>query len=163
MRVDGARYERGQLILSSLDTEAMRIPYDFKPGEYTLTKTKKKRSNDANSYAWQLMTKIGNILARSKDDVYIDMLKQYGQTGVIKIQNADVDRFTRQMKYVEPHEHLMPEATSRYYRFWLGSSHYSVAEMSSFIDGVVSVAKDMDIETLTHDELSRMKALWVPE
>ena len=40
---------------------------------------RKKRSLDANSYAWVLITKIADIQRTSKDEVYIEMLKRYGQ------------------------------------------------------------------------------------
>lgn len=41
-----------------------------------------------------------------------------------------------------------------------GSSDYDTAEMASFIDGIVSEAKELGIETLTPDELERMKQAW---
>ena len=41
-----------------------------------------------------------------------------------------------------------------------GSSEYNTKEMSDFIDGVVSDAQDLGIETLTPDELKRMKEQW---
>src|SRR5574344_63666 len=57
-----------------------------------LSKWTKKRSLDANAYAWVLMTKIADALTASKatvtkDDVYLDMLKCYGQGGVVKIKD----------------------------------------------------------------------------
>ena len=41
-----------------------------------------------------------------------------------------------------------------------GSSEYNTAEMSHFIDMVVQEAKELGIETLTPDELERMKQAW---
>ena len=47
-----------------------------------------KRSLDANAYAWKLLSLIADTLtlsgcATTKDDLYIEMLKRYGQGGVV--------------------------------------------------------------------------------
>lgn len=41
-------------------------------------KHKKKRSLDANAYAWVLMSKIAAILRTSKEEIYEEMLRRYG-------------------------------------------------------------------------------------
>mgnify|MGYP002522713106 CR=1 FL=1 len=46
---------------------------------------------------------------------------------------------------------------------YIGSSHYDTKEMSDFIDGIVSEAEELGIETETPDELARLKAVWTPE
>ena len=129
-----------------------------------LSKWTKKRSQDANAYAWVLMTKIADALTASKatitkDDVYLDMLKAYGQGGVVKIKDADADKWKRAWKYTEPHEKLTQE-NAQYWRFWIGSSEYDSAEMSVFINGIIEEAKELGIETLAPDELERMMTQW---
>ena len=91
------------------------------------------------------------------------MLKRYGQTGVVKIPNEDVDRFKRQFIYVEEHEKLAPEDRAQYLRFWVGSSHYNTKEMYLFIQGIISDAQELDIETRTPDEIARMMELYERE
>ena len=39
----------------------------------------KKRSLNANAYAWMLIGKIADVVRNSKEEVYIEMLKKYGQ------------------------------------------------------------------------------------
>lgn len=129
-----------------------------------LSKWTKKRSLDANAYAWVLMTKIADALTASKatvtkDDVYLDMLKCYGQGGVVKIKDADAEKWKRAWKYTEPHEKLTQE-NAQYWRFWVGSSEYDSAEMSVFINGIIEEAKELGIETLPPDELERMMTQW---
>ena len=46
------------------------------------------------------------------------------------------------------------------FAFMRGSHTYSTEEMARLIDGTVQEAKDLGIETLTPDELERMKQLW---
>lgn len=41
---------------------------------------RKKRSLNANAYCWKLCTEIGNITRLSKEEVYFNMLKHYGQS-----------------------------------------------------------------------------------
>lgn len=129
-----------------------------------LSKWTKKRSLDANSYAWTIMTKIADALTASgatvtKDDVYLDMLKKYGQGGIAKIKNDDAERWKRTFKYTEPHEKLTEE-NAQYWRWWVGSSDYDSAEMSVFINGIITEADDMGIETLPPRELERMMNQW---
>ena len=58
MRVEAASYADGGLVLRTSDPDARRFAYSFKPGEYELVKAKKRRSLDANAYAWTLIDKI---------------------------------------------------------------------------------------------------------
>jgi hypothetical protein len=44
--------------------------------------------------------------------------------------------------------------------FLRGSHTYDTKEMSRLIDGVVEAAKELGIETLTPEQLERMKAAW---
>ena len=121
---------------------------------------REKRSLDANAYCWCLLGKIADVLRADKNEIYFQMLKKYGQGGVAKIPNNQVDMFKRSWKYHEEHEKLPPEEKAQYFRFWVGSSEYNTQEMSIFIDGIVSEAKELGIETMTPAELSRVKGEW---
>lgn len=161
MKIDGAKIVDGGLLLITADHAARRFVYDFKAGEYEISKAKEKRSLNANAYAWQLMTQIGNALRLSKETVYLDMLKAYGQGGAISVEERFVDNFKRSYKY---HESLgkseLKGKTFEHFRFWVGSSEYNTEEMSVLIDGIVQEAKQLDIETLTPLELARLKDEW---
>ena len=41
-----------------------------------------------------------------------------------------------------------------------GSSDYDTAEMSQFIDGIISECKDQGIQTMTPNEIEEMKQKW---
>lgn len=131
--------------------------------EAKLNKARKKRSLDANAYAWELIGKLADALRKSKDEVYLEMLKSYGQGGVVKIPDSLADNVLRTIKYWEPHENLAPEAKARYYRVWIGSSNYNTYEMSIFIDGIISECREQEIDTRTPDEIALMKARWNDE
>lgn len=161
MRVDKARFTESGLLLETTDPAARRFVYGFKPGEYEISKAKQKRSLNANAYAWQLMTKIADVMRISKEEVYLDMLKSYGQGGAISVQEKFAENFKRTYKY---HESLgksdLKGKTFEHFRFWVGSSEYNTQEMSILIDGIVQEAKQLKIETLTPLELERLKNEW---
>ena len=50
--------------------------------------------------------------------------------------------------------------TGHQLQVYYGSSTFNTKEMSVFIDGIVSECKELGIETLTSEELERMKAAW---
>lgn len=120
---------------------------------------RQKRSLNANSYAWVLINEMANVLRTSKDEVYQEMLKRYGQSQVISVMSdIDISKF---VKYYEPigTAHLQGKDFT-HYRCFIGSSEYDSREMSILIDGIISEAELLGIETLPTTAIERMKALW---
>lgn len=161
MRIDGVKLTENGVLLITSDFASKRFVYEFKPGEYEITRAKLKRSLNANSYAWQLIGQIANLLRASKEEIYLDMLKHYGQGGAISVEEKYTERFKRSYKY---HESMgkseLKGKTFEHFRFWVGSSDYNTEEMSILIDGIVQEAKQLGIETLTPAELARLKDEW---
>ena len=131
------------------------VIYDFKIEEH-----KEKRSLNANAYAWVLITKISNVLRASKEEIYFLMLKRYGVSEVVSIlSNIDV---TGYFKYYEEFgRSVLNNKEFTHYKIYKGSSEYNTKEMSILIDGIVSEAKLLNIETLTPDQLALLKSGWV--
>ena len=151
---------RKQKITIEVD-EDFRGRYDElkdKELEVTVKPFRKKRSLDQNSYAWELIGKIADKLRTGKDEVYLTLLKRYGQGGVIKVQPQNEEAILSALKYYERHEKLYND-TEKYYRVWAGSSGYNTEEMTIFLDGIISEAKGLGIETLTSDQLAEMRSL----
>lgn len=119
----------------------------------------KKRSTDANAYAWHLIGELADKVGADKELIYIVMLERYGQGGVVKIRDKDAAAFKKTVKYWREHEKLTDE-NAAYYRFWVGSSQYNTKEMSIFIDGIISECREQGIETMTRAELERLKSEW---
>ena len=57
---------------------------------YEIKEKHKQRTLTQNSYAWSLINQLGDKLNLSKEEVYLDMLKHYGQSTVISIK-SDID------------------------------------------------------------------------
>lgn len=120
---------------------------------------KAKRSLNANNYAWKLITEIGNATRQSKEDVYFLMLKRYGQSEMVSVvAHVPVQHYFKH--YEEAGESTLNGKLFKHYRVYKGSSEFDTNEMTIFIDGIVSEAKELGIETMTPNELLKLKSLW---
>ena len=120
---------------------------------------RQKRSLNANAYAWVLINEMANRLRTSKDEVYQEMLKRYGQSKVISVlSETDISRFVKYYEEIGKGHVEGKEFT--HYRCFIGSSEYDSREMAILIDGIVSEAQELGIDTLPTTAVERMKALW---
>ena len=137
---------------------------------------RKKRSLDANAYYWVLVTKMAEALKVSKPFMHNHLLRKYGQTEMFDGKIAYImlpDTRETEKRIDEMEEcHFAPtsqtkrgkdDITYRAYRLLKGSHTYDTKEMSELIDGTVSEAKELGIETLPPDELERMVNSWHPK
>ena len=117
----------------------------------------KKRSLSANNYFWLLINEIANVTRQSKDDIHLQMLKEYGQNQVISVQsNIDISKF---IKYFEEIGHGRVNGKDfTHYRVFEGSSEMDSREMAILLDGVVQEAEQLGIPTLTPNEIARLKS-----
>ena len=124
------------------------------------------RSLSANNYAWQLMEKIAKALRTSKEGVYEIMLGRYGtfrldEAGsVIKVVNSNELKSTDKLHLKFMGKKTINNEVLNIYGLLKGSSEYDKKQMSEFIDGIVSEAKEMEIETLTPNEIANLKSQW---
>lgn len=128
--------------------------YDIKIKKY-----RQKRSKNANAYAWELITKIADELKLSKEEVYLNMLKNYGQSELVSVlANIDV---TGYFKYYEiAGKSLLNNKEFIHYKIFKGSSEYDTREMSILIDGIIHEAEQLGIATISDKELEKMKGSW---
>lgn len=124
-----------------------------------IDKYKEKRSLNANNYAWKLLTEIGNVLRANKEEVYLTMLKRYGQSEIISVlAHIPIHEYVKYCE--EADESTLNGKLFKHYRVYKGSSEYDTREMSIFLDGVVSEAQELGIPTETPDQIAKMKGLW---
>ena len=118
-----------------------------------------RRSLDSNNYAWALITEIGNVLRANKEDIYLLMLQRYGQSEIISVlSHIPIHEYVKYCE--EAGESKLNGKLFKHYKVYKGSSEFDTREMSIFIDGVVSEAKELGIQTLTPNELAKLKSLW---
>ena len=128
--------------------------------EAEIKKYREKRSMSQNAYAWSLITKIAQSVnpPMNKEEVYVEMLKRYGQGGFISIQADKASDVTRAFDYyVQKGEGEVTGKKFLHYMVYIGSSKYNTKEMATFISGIVEEAKDLGIETMTPDEIARLR------
>lgn len=136
-----------QQFLYKLDKD---IKYDLK-----IDKHRNKRSLDANNYAWHLINEIANALRMSKEEVYLRMLKDYGQREYVSmLANVNPNRISKY--YEEQGTFKHNNNTFKSYMFYIGTSQYDSKEMSIFIDGLVQEARNLGIETLEDIEIENL-------
>lgn len=138
------------------------LQQDDKNKIYQIEEYKEKRSLNANNYAWLLIGKIADRMRMSKEEVYLRMLKDYGQSEIVSVLSSiDVSGF---FKYYEKFgESSLNGKEFTHYKIFKGTSDYTTKEMSIFIDGVCQEALALNIEIKTPDEIERLKRLWKNE
>ena len=151
------------LTLTVNEETAAKILYDELHGaeklSFKIEKYREKRSLNANNYAWKLLTEIGNILRISKEEVYLEMLKRYGQSDIISVlAHIPIQDYVKYCE--EAGETVLNGKVFKHYKVFKGSSEFDQREMSIFLAGVVSEAKEMGIPTETPNEIARLKAMW---
>lgn len=117
------------------------------------------RSLNANAYAWLLIGQIADIVRAGKDEIYLKLLKRYGQSELISVlSHVPIGNYVKY--YEEAGESELNGKMFTHYRVYKGSSEFDSREMSIFIDGVVSEAKELGIQTDTPNTIAEMKARW---
>jgi hypothetical protein len=130
--------------------------------EVKIDKYRNKRSNNANSYCWAIIGKIAEKMfpPMNKNEVYLEMLKRYGQGTTISVQTDKLEDVCRELDYWERiGTGTVNGKEFTHLRMWVGSSKYNTKEMSLFLSGIVEEAKELNIETMTPDEIARLEGI----
>lgn len=174
IRLQFTEYGTTEIVLTSTDNK-LRIQQETGELKQVIEKGKElsvevkqyrnKRSLDANSYCWVIITRIADVLRTSKDEVYIEMLKRYGQreSKLLSVVADAVDMVYRatQNHCTEVGESELNGKLFKHLAILIGSSQYDTKAMSLLIDGIVSEAKELNIETMTPAEIESLKQSWV--
>jgi hypothetical protein len=129
-----------------------------------IKKYRQKRSLDANAYCWVLCHKLAEKLNSTKEDIYKEAIRKAGQFDFIAVTDKAVDHFIKAWTnkglgwYAEALESKI-EGCKKVMVYY-GSSVYNSKEMAHLIDYIVSECKAQGIETLTPDELAKLKQEW---
>jgi len=159
-------YGRGWVLCFDVDSESTglaKLAVDkYKDGyvDLSVDRWSDKRSLQANAYFHVLVNAIAKETKSSEDDVKKMLVLQYGTyargkdgkcAGVKVSKNTDIDQFYPYYRYIGDDENGLAM-----YLFYKRTRDLNKEEMSRLIEGTVSEAKALNIETLTPDELARM-------
>lgn len=128
---------------------------------------REKRSLSANAYFHVLVNKIAAVQKISDDEVKRSLVLDYGALA------KDADGVTVGFKLpasvdvnnIYPYAKCFDTRTENgkdfnCYLVYKHTHELDTAEMSRLIDGTVTEAKELGIETATPEELAKMKSLW---
>ena len=130
-----------------------------------IRKWRRKRTKDANAYAWALIDKLAEKMQLSKAEVYRELIRNVpGVTQTVCVTNAALDRFCRGW---EAHgTGWQTERTASRVEgctnvvLYFGSSTYDTKQMSSLIDIAIHECKLLGIETITPAQAALLKEEW---
>lgn len=126
---------------------------------YEIKEYNKKRSLNSNSYCWVLIGKIADVLRAKKDEIYIQMLEDYGQSMLIPLEEGKKpDGYFKYFKYITKSE--LNGKKADWYKVFKGSSNYDSKEMAVLIDGIIYEARELGIETIPPEEIEQLKKMW---
>lgn len=141
---------------------------DMKGGKQyaaVLGETKQNRSMSANAYAWALLNKLGEKLNLPAVDIYRNLIRDIGGASeVVPVRDDAADRWCDIWQARGEGwqcQKLDGACLSGYslYQCWYGSSVYDKAQMARLIELICFECNAQGIETMTPDELSKLKGL----
>ena len=165
------KLEGGCLIIRPVREDlgkAMSVVRNHKDRPYVLEvkEYRKKRSLDANAYAWVLINKLAEVMRIPPTEVYRQAIQDIsGNNEILPIKEEAVEQFKlawnshgtgwvcRDMgkSKLQGYRNLM---------VYYGSSVYTGSQMNALIDHLIQDCKALDIEVLTPDKLSLLMEEW---
>ena len=120
-----------------------------------------RRSQDANGMLWAILGEMAAVLNTTKDALYLEMLERYGVFTHIVVKPSVVERVKTEWRTVrELGEVTINGQTGIQLQCYFGSSTYNTKEFSVLLDGVVSEAKEIGVNTASPAELESLKNAW---
>lgn len=162
-------FEKGQInVLASFMDELgdLDLTKDY---EVKIKEIKRRRSLNANAYYFKLVTDCAYQKSIGVTEYHNDNLANLGIPWLDEDDNRlwflqkDTDWWRKQKE-----THFCPTdqtedrkgVTYRWFYLLKPSHLFNTKEMSMLIDGIVQDAKSLGIETLTPDEIERLKQQW---
>lgn len=135
---------------------------DDKDYEIAIEKQKKRRSNDANAYYWQLVGQLSEKVGVPPRDIYRTHIRDVGDNfEIVPIREDAVEAWINawQSRGIGWCSDTIGESKLRGYTnviCYYGSSTYDTKQMSRLIELCVADCKEYGIETMTPQELAVM-------
>lgn len=147
-------------LLSYLDSLAEGKEYVIE-----IKERKKKRSLDANAYAWVLIDKLASQLHESKTDIYRSYIKEIGgNSDTVCVKDEALDRLRNNWErngigwQTDTMKSKIKGCTNVI--LYYGSSVYDVSQMQRLIELIEQDCKTFGIETLDDLKLQQLIEEW---
>ena len=123
---------------------------------------RQKRTLSQNAYMWVLLNEIGKAVNRSKEDIYKELVKDYGVFEILPLKNEAVNRFNHNWTknglgwFTETIGQSKLKGYTNLIAYY-GSSTYDTQEMNRLLDAVVNECQELGIQTMTMAEILLLK------
>lgn len=172
-------YDRDNIIISVEKSERQQIIawlegiriYDDADYDISIKKHREKRHLTQNSYYWLLLHKMLSVLGTHSRDINVLHNEQINKYGVPEtdsngnliycLYKASIDFLPEESIHLKPTGKTEDRNGQLYawYMMMKPTHDYNTKEFSDLIDGTVKDAKELGIETLSDDELARLKTV----
>lgn len=135
--------------------------YDLEVKEH-----RKKRSLDANAYAWVLINKIADALRITPKEIYRQAIQNVGGNYEILPVKAEAAEHFKQVWEAQglgwPCVDMGKSKIEGYrnLRAYYGSSTYSTTQMAQLIDILLQDCRALDIEVKSEEEIASIMRTW---
>ena len=135
--------------------------YDLEVKEH-----RKKRSLDANAYAWVLINKIGDALRITPTEIYRQAIQNVGGNyELLPVKEEAADHFKQVWEAQGLGWPCVDMGKSkidgyRNLRAYYGSSTYSTTQMAQLIDILLQDCRALDIEVKSEEEIASIMGAW---
>lgn len=124
-------------------------------------KHREKRSLNANGLLWKCLGEMAAVLRADKWDIYLQMLKRYGEYTYVCVKPKAVDMLKRQWRECEEIGTISVNGIPAVQLLcYYGSSTYDTKQFSVLLDGVISEMKEMGLEPPTSEQMRRVLEEW---
>ena len=151
-----------------LPGQAQMVAGEFDPQKkYTVTikEFRKKRSLDANAYAWVLMNKLADKLNMGVRDLYRHYIPDIPENSqVVCVPTEAVEKLQSGWEHngigwcSDTLKSKLPGCTNVV--LYYGSSTFDQKQMGVLLDLIIADCKQVGVEYLTPEELERLKGEW---
>ena len=151
-----------------LPGQAQMVAGEFDPQKkYTVTikEFRKKRSLDANAYAWVLMNKLADKLNMGVRDLYRHYIPDIPENSqVVCVPTEAVEKLQSGWEHngigwcSDTLKSKLPGCTNVV--LYYGSSTFDQKQMGVLLDLLIADCKQVGVEYLTPEELERLKGEW---
>ena len=126
-----------------------------------LKQWKPKRSLDANGMLWSILHEMAAAMNTTKDELYLIMLERYGIFTHVVVKPNVVERVKAEWRTVrELGEVTINGQTGIQLQCYFGSHSYDSKEFSVLLNGVISEAQEIGIDTISESEKESLIQSW---
>ena len=167
--IESGRSETGRAYMRLEVDGDVDLTLQGKDLDLDLKPHREKRSLDANAYYYVLLSKMAEKLQTSVNELHNMTLSRYGYPEIYEnalvtmALRADIDPNRLEGIHLKSTGHITTNSKGTDFMNYIvmrGSHTFNTLEMSHLIDGVISEAKELGIDTITPAEKERMMALW---